>query len=208
MAPIFDAEARSSVERRLLDLDGVLHVSIEPSSDVIWVVRDPNYEHGPLELAVRNRIAAIGHDSGELEVNITLPAISGPRRRVRFVQVDRSEEHGQLAVTVHLEWNDIVYTGSARGERGPAIELKTTAHAAVQALEQLSKQQLDVRIIGVKRIHAFDSDLVVASLIRVNGATQRLVGAVVVTDNALNAAAMAVLSALNRVLGNFLDTPD
>lgn len=208
MAPKLDVDARKSVEDRLMELDGVLHVSVDPRSDAIWVVRDPSYEHGPMELAVRNRLASLGHDPAGLAVHVTLPAISGPRRRVRFVQVERADDRGLVVVTVHLEWNDVIFTGSATGERGPALELKTAAQAAVAALEQLSKQKLDLRIIGVKPIHAFDSDLMVASLLRVDGVHQRLVGAVVVNDNPLDAAALAVLSALNRTLGNFLHTSD
>jgi hypothetical protein len=60
-------------------------------------------------------------------------------------------------MTVRLEWNDIVHTGSATGERGPAVELKTTAQAALDAIEKVSGQSLSLRIIGVKQIHAFDS---------------------------------------------------
>lgn len=208
MAPHLDADARNAVEERLTELDGVLHVSVDPRSDEIWVVRDPSFEHGPVELAVRNRLASLGHDPTGLVIHLTLPAYSGPRRRVRFVQVDRVDNHGRVSVTVHLEWNDNVFTGSATGERGPALELKTTAQAALEALESLSKQKLDLRIIGVKPIHAFDSDLMVASLLRVDGVHQRLVGAVVVKENPLDAAALAVLSALNRTLGNFLHTSD
>jgi hypothetical protein len=208
MAPMLDADARHAVEDRLMELDGVLHVSMDTRSDDLWVVRDPSYEHGPVELAVRNRLAAMGQDPARLTVHITLPAFSGPRRRVRFVRVERVVEHGLVSVVVHLEWDDVVYTGTATGERGPALELKTTAQAAIEALERLSKQELSVRIIGVKSIHAFDSDLMVASLLRVNGIRQRLVGAVVVKDDPLAAAALAVLSALNRTLGNFLHTTD
>ncbi|NIP78873.1 MAG: hypothetical protein GWM90_06600, partial [Gemmatimonadetes bacterium] len=117
-------------------------------------------------------------------------------------------EHGRTAITVRLEWDGQVHEGTASGERGLAIELKTTAHAAVRALEQLTGQDLDLRIIGVKLIHAFDSDLMVASLLRGDGSRSRFVGAVVVSDEPNAAAALAVLSALNRLLGNFLHTTD
>jgi hypothetical protein len=94
------------------------------------------------------------------------------------------------------------------GRARPGVELKTTAQAAIDALEKLSAQTLGLRIIGIKQVHAFDSDLMVASMIRTNGPHQRLVGAVLVTDNPINSAALAVLSGLNRTLGNFLHTPD
>jgi hypothetical protein len=208
MAVSLDAEARAHLQDRLQELEGVLHAGLHPETGELWIVRDPAYQHGPIELAVRNRLATLGHDPGGLQVRVTLPVASGPRRRVRFESVHRSEEHGRTTVSVSLEWDDQVHTGAATGERGPAIELRTTARAAVNALEKLTGQELDMRIIGVKLIHAFDSDLMVASLVRAQGERHHLVGTVVVSDDPLEAAALAVLSALNRTLGNFLHTSD
>lgn len=209
MAASLDADARATLEAELMELDGVLYAAVDSRSDTdVWVVRDASYAQGPIELAVRNRLAALGHDPVGLDVRITVPAGAGPRRRVRFVGVEREEAAGSVSITVSLEWDDSVYAGTASGERGPAIELKTTAQAAVRAIEELSGESLDLRIIGIKPIHAFDSDLMVASLYRAVGSEQRLVGSVVVTDEPLAAAAVAVLSAMNRTLGNFLHTTD
>lgn len=196
------------LQDRVMELEGVLHASFDHRTGDLWIVRDPDYEQGPLEIAVRNRIASLGHDPAAINVRVTLPAVSEPRRRVRFEGVDRIEEHGRTSLTVRIEWDGSVHEGTASGERGPAIELKTTALAAVRALEALTGQDLGVRIIGVKRIHAFDADLMVASLLRSDGVRQRLVGAVLVSDAPLDAAALAVLSALNRTLGNYLHTSD
>ncbi|MFW5950532.1 MAG: hypothetical protein ACOCVZ_00300 [Gemmatimonadota bacterium] len=208
MAATLDADERAQLQERLLELDGVLHAGINPRSGDLWVVREQAYEHGPIELAVRNRIATLGYDTAPLTIRVTLPTDPGPRRRVRFESVDRVEEHGRVSISVSLEWDSTVHTGTATGERGPAIELKTTGEAAVRALEALTDQELGLRIIGVKPIHAFDSDLMVASVVRSGAARQPLVGAVVVTGQPLEAAALAVLSALNRTLGNFLHTTD
>jgi hypothetical protein len=208
MAATLDPDTRSALEAGIMELDGVLHAALDSRTNDLWVVRDQTYDVGPIELAVRARIASLGHDPTGLAVRLTLPAASGPRRRVRFVGVDRAEDHGRVSITVRLEWNEQVVSGSAVGERGHALELKTTAQAALQALQKLSPQDLQVRIIGIKLIHAFDSDLMVASLLRDDGGIQRLVGAVVVNEDPKDAAAMAVLSALNRTLGNFLHTAD
>ncbi len=78
----------------------------------------------------------------------------------------------------------------------------------MRALEAVVGESLGVRIIGVKRMHAFDTDLMVASLLRSAEAPKRLVGAVVFDGDAHRAVAVAVLSALNRTLGNFLRTVD
>lgn len=208
MAVALDADARSKLQEQLMEADGVLYAGFGQHSNELWVVRDPAYDKGPVELAVRNLIASLGHDSAGLDVRLTLPADSGPRRRVRFATIERVEDPSGITIRVGLEWDDKIHTGSATGEGGAAIELKTTARAAVDALEQLTEQDLDLRIIGVKPIRAFDSDLMVASLIRRGTDRQRLVGAVVVSGGPLEAAALAVLSALNRTLGNVLHTAD
>lgn len=204
-----DADARHNLEAELMRLGGVLHAAIDSRSRrTIWVVRDSGYAQAPVEIAVRNRLAALGYDPAGLDVRVTAPTSREPRRRVRFDGVDRVDETGGVVIKVALEWDGVVHTGEASGERGPAIELKTTARAAIRALESLTGQSLDVRIIGMKAIHAFDSDLLVASLYQSAGREKRLVGAVVVKGDPLDAAAVAVLSALNRTLGNFLHTAD
>lgn len=209
MVPRFDPEARERLERELMTLDGVLHAAIDVrSGSDVWVVRDPRYDSSPVDVAVRNRLAQLGHDPSGLFVRVTLPSIAGPRRRVRFEGVTREEETERVAITVALEWAGTVYTGEAEGEQGTSIELKTAARATIRALETLVGESLDLRLIGLKQIRAFDSDLMVASLYRSAGMEQRLVGAVVVSEDSLNAAALAVLSALNRSLGNYLHTRD
>jgi hypothetical protein len=207
MNPPIDADTQLSVEQNLLTIDGVLHASVDSRSGDIWVVHDPHHEPGPVELAVRNLLAASGHPAADVRVRVALPTASGPRRRVRFVDAARAEHDFGVTVTVSLEWNDVVHEGSASGERGLAVELKTSAQAALDSLEKLTGQPLGLRIIGVKQVHAFDSTIVVASIMRTTGAPQRLVGAVIVGDDPLRSAAVAVLSGLNRTLGNFLHTP-
>lgn len=208
MTATHDPDTRSALEAGVMELEGVLHAAIDSRTGELWVVRDPGYEIGPIELALRARIASLGHDPARVAIRLTLPTVSGPRRRVRFVKVERQDEQGRVTVTVHLEWNDEIVSGTASGEKGQAIELKTTAQAALEAIQKLSPQEIGVRIIGIKLIHAFDSDLIVASLLRGDDAKQRLVGAVVVNEDTNAAAAVAVLSALNRTLGNFLQNAD
>lgn len=208
MAADLNNAARSKLEKQLLKLDGVLHASLDADGGILWLVRDPAYEQAPLEIIVRNRLTALGHAPAAFDLRLSLPVASGPRRRVRFDSVERVEERGRVTIKVGLEWQDTIHTGTATGEEGSAIELKTTARAVVDALERLTGQDLDLRIIGVKPMRAFDSDLMVASLIRAGAGQQRLVGAVVVSGEPLEAAALAVLSALNRTLGNTLHAPD
>ena len=81
---------------------------------------------------------------------------------------------------------------------------RTSAAAALQALEQVLGEQLDIKLAGVKQVKAFDAELMVVALYKSKGAPTRLVGSVSVGDNPRRAAAVAVLNALNRLLGNYL----
>jgi hypothetical protein len=204
-----DAEACRSLESELMALAGVQQAHVEPSSGDVWIIREPGSEPVPLEVAVRTRLEALGYASKEISTHIAVPVAEEPRRRVRFVEATRTEDiSGRVTISVSLEWDDQVHSGTASGERGEVIELKTTGEAAVRALEAVVSESLGVRIIGVKRMHAFDTDLMVASLLRSAEAPRRLVGAVVFDGDAHRAVAVAVLSALNRTLGNFLRTGD
>lgn len=201
-------ETRAAIEDEIRHIDGIIHASFDRDSGDLWVIRDPAAQHEPIEVAVRSRIAGLGHDPATIDVRITLPTPPGPRRRVRFVDATRSQNNERVTVEVRLEWQDEVHTGSAEGEKGDTIELRTAAQAAVDAVQKVTGTDLSIRLIGVKVLHAFDSDLMVASLLLRQGGIRRLVGAVLVGDNLLSAASLAVLSALNRTLGNFLHTPD
>ena len=107
---------------------------------------------------------------------------------------------------IHSLFEGERFTGSAGGDSGTLIELRTAAQAALAAVEDLTKDGLQVRLIGVKQLRAFDTELVVASLVRTEGEMQRFVGSVLATADPERAACLAVLNALNRALGNFLRT--
>jgi hypothetical protein len=203
-----DPQTQASTERRIRELEGVLFAAIDPRLGQVWVVRDPYHQAAPIEIAVRNHLTALGDLADSLQIHVALPVGAEPRRRVRFLHATRSENELGVTVTVDIEWNDVVHTGSATGERGPAVELRIAGQAALNALEELIGQQFEARITGVKALHAFDSNLMVASILRPGTPPQRLVGAVIIRNDPIAAAAMAVLSGLNRTLGNFLHTTD
>jgi hypothetical protein len=208
MAAPFDPERRDALIQAVSALDGVRHVGLDPRAGELWVACEPDRDRGPLEVAVRNALAAFGAGADTLDIRLSTGPTEAPRRRVRFLSVERSEERLQTRIAVELEWHDSIHRGSATCEKAPAIELNTTAAAVVDALERLTDVELGLRVVGVKRFRAFDSELMVASLSRDDGARQHLVGAVVVSADPFEAAALATLSALNRTLGNFLHTTD
>jgi hypothetical protein len=129
------------------------------------------------------------------------------RERVRFEGVERIEEADmRVRVRVALEWKGDLILGEATGEKGSNIELRTAALAALDAIDSVSDRPVGVRLAGVKQVRAFDAELMVVSLYQSGPGLQKYLGVALVGDDAYRAAALAVLHALNRVLGNFLVT--
>lgn len=127
------------------------------------------------------------------------------RERLRLVGVQREPARdGQVGFEVTLEWDGVRYPGSATGDTGDAAELRTIARATLAAVARVVPEDIALRLAGIKQLRAFDAELIVASLLGPSGAARNMVGAVVAGSDPQRAAAAAVLSALNRVLGNFL----
>jgi hypothetical protein len=127
------------------------------------------------------------------------------RQRVRFVELRRDvEPDQQVSFHVLLEWAGEEYRGSATGDKGESVELRTIAAAALAAVGSIVPADLTVKLAGVKQVRAFDAELLVVSLYRPDAAPHNLVGAVVTGGDSQRAAVVSVLSALNRLLGNYL----
>jgi hypothetical protein len=80
------------------------------------------------------------------------------------------------------------------------------AEAALRALEEFAEGSLSFELIGVKHIRAFDSNLVIVSIGIRGSAGTRLVGCYLADEDMPRGAALAVLNATNRLLGNYLAT--
>ena len=86
-------------------------------------------------------------------------------------------------------------------------DLRLSADAALRALEQFSNHELHFELIGVKLVRAFDENLVIVSIaMRGDPNPTRLIGAYLAADDVNRGAAVAVLNATNRVLGNYVAT--
>jgi hypothetical protein len=189
-------EAIHDVESVVMDDSlGVIHLLCEPQAagDII----------------LRKASEAL-HGLGLDQENVTLEAVirtSGvQRQRVRFLSAERllDPDH-QVRIRVTLEWRGQLCTGELTGESGDYIELRTAAGAALRAIEKVVGEPLDVKVVGVKQIRAFDSELLVVSLHRSGSSPQRLVGAVPGSRDSREAVVIAVLNGLNRTLGNYLN---
>ncbi len=199
-----DASTLQLLRVKLEALVGVERALVDEESGSVWIICRPDAERAPLELGAKRAVMAVGMDPTSIPIEIATRGGRSDRHRVRLESVKSTmERDGRVGVKVSLEWHDAVFTGEAIGEKG-MIELRTAATAALSALEALTGEDLGLRLIGIKPIRAFDQELMVASLYRPGTPPQRLVGAVLATDDTHRSAAVAVLNAINRTLGNFL----
>lgn len=123
------------------------------------------------------------------------------RVRLVDVQVERDASSG-LAVTVELAWKGRTETASARGVGTALVEIRLGAEATLQALCQFAGEPDFVELVGVKTVHAFDSEVVLVSVRSRAAPGRNLVGAVPVEGrDTTRTAAAAVLDAVNRGMG-------
>jgi hypothetical protein len=127
--------------------------------------------------------------------------------RLRFAEfvLDRLP-NGRCRAKVGLTWKDSeAFTGESEGLCSQAGELRCAAQACVAALGQAVQGGMAFELLGVKAVRAFDATVVIVSLsTNGEGTDQRVVGSVLTEDDAARAAALAVLNATNRILGNRL----
>ena len=125
------------------------------------------------------------------------------RLRFRSFSIDRLPS-SRCKARVELAWEDEeAFVGEAEGLASPAGELRCAADACVMALHNAVKHEVSLELLGVKAVKAFDNNVVIVSLAyQDKGAGQRLVGCFLADVDAARGAALAVLNATNRVLGN------
>ena len=198
-----DAGTAQVLRAKLEALAGVERAVVDESSFAVMIQCEPDASPSALRASIDAAIAASGIDPDAMTVNLLTDLAA--RRRVKFAGVERVvERDGHVRIRVALEWNGDVRHGEALGENGELIELRTCAAAALNALEHVLDEPLGIKLVGVKQVKAFDAELMVVAMYRSNGTPQRLVGSVSAAGDPRRAAAVAVLNALNRVLGNYL----
>ncbi len=100
-----------------------------------------------------------------------------------------------------------LFEGQSDGVMSQTGELRCCAVAAVQALERVVDTKLSFELLGVKAVRAFDATVVIVSLsARTPDEATRLVGSCLTESDPPRGAALAVLNATNRLLGNYLAT--
>ena len=113
---------------------------------------------------------------------------------------------GKGTAQVVLEFGGKQWTGRADGQSSPIGDLRIGAEAAMHAVEGFADGSLGLELMGVKLIRAFDANVVIVSATQRSARDVKLVGCYLADEDAMRGAALAVLNATNRVLGNFLTT--
>lgn len=134
---------------------------------------------------------------------MTAPFPAQDRLRFSEFNLDRLA-NGRCRARVVLTWgeNDR-YTGECEGLASQAGELRCAAQATVDALAKAVKGAMAFELLGVKAVRAFDATVVIVSLtVQGEGRGQRLVGSYLTDTDFARGAALAVLHATNRILGN------
>ena len=200
--PVTKPQDPESVRERLGAIEGVEHIFLDAATGEACLVLRADVDASDVQAEAQD----ITGDA--FVVSTAYRPERRDRQRVRFMELKRTTQPDQqIAYTVRLEWAGTEYTGTAAGEKGDAVELRTISSAALTAIAALVPHDVKVRLAGVKMMRAFDAEMVVVSLYRPDDEPHNLVGAVVAGDDPRRAAATAVLAALNRLLGNYLALP-
>jgi hypothetical protein len=109
-----------------------------------------------------------------------------------------------------LEWvPGQLFVGVAEGIASATGSLRCAAEAAVKAIEQSVSVPMTIELLGVKALRAFDSTVIIVSLsTHRDNESRRIVGSFLTEDGRERGAALAVLNATNRLLGNLFVRTD
>ena len=128
--------------------------------------------------------------------------------RLKFSDFDFDNlPDGRCRARVGLQLGEnTAYEGNSEGLSSPTGELRCAAQAAVKALEQAVAGKVELELLGVKSVRAFDSTVVIVSLACHDKESHRMVGSCLSEGHHARGAALAVLNATNRLLGNLVFT--
>lgn len=128
------------------------------------------------------------------------------RERLRFAHFSFTRTpSGQCNCEVSLEWDGEMFLGRALGQSSPLGDFRVAAEAALHALTTFAKGAIQFELLGIKQMRAFDENLIIVSIsMREGTKLTRLVGCYLADADNRRGAALAVLNATNRVLGNYI----
>jgi hypothetical protein len=129
------------------------------------------------------------------------------RERLRFTNFNFTRTPAGLCTAeVELEWMDGVrVVGKATGQSSPVSDLRVAAEATLNAIELFSEGALDLDLLGVKALRAFDANIIIVSVeVKRGDGPTRLLGSHLAEKDPVHSSVVAVLNATNRILGNYI----
>src|SRR3990172_1877809 len=97
---------------------------------------------------------------------MTAPTGAAQRNRLKFKEFTLERvPSGRCRARVVLQWLEMdEFIGEAEGVTSPAGELRCAAQACVKALMTAVRGEVQLELLGVKAIRAFDANVVIVSL--------------------------------------------
>jgi hypothetical protein len=130
------------------------------------------------------------------------------RRRLKLVDIvhDRFPD-GRCSVQVVMEWHGRTLEGLEEGTQTTQGILRAGALATLTAANMAADDGIDLELVGVKAIKAFDAEVIIAAVRGVSPESRyRLIGSCAASTDTEPArgAVLAVLDALNRILEKYV----
>jgi len=206
MPAALDTAALDRVRADLEEIEGVRRAVIDGPPYTVWIIADA--PHAPAEMLVHSVLSRHGLTPADATVQVCHAPGPEPRRRVRFVSAKmEGMRTGRVTARVSLEWAGETHVGEVEGESGYALEMRSAALATIAALDEVIGRRVQFQLVGIKPFRAFDADVVVA-LMKSDVDGKSLIGAALTSEDPYRAAAVAVLNATNRILGNYLSNDE
>lgn len=198
--------APEHLSAELESVPGVRRAFVDAAANRVYLICDAPDPASAIERAADAVLERAGIASGTVDFQLSYSA-AAIDRRVRFVELrfERPRAGVGIATTV-LEWAGERFEGKAEGESGAGGELRSCAQATVRALEAVLAGRLGLEVLGIKSTRIFDQDLISVILRSQQAPDRRLVGVSFVLQDTHRSAALAVLNATNRLIGNYLGT--
>ncbi len=202
-----DAGELARLRQELEALEGVTRAFLESDPAAVFLIGSAG-KRTPIEAPARAVLARHGLPATDIRLEVSYPFDAQPQRRVRFerARIDQLRVGSSRAV-VTLGWGGEVWEGVAEGGEGDAVEMRLAAVATLRALERVVDGALTFKLVGVKGSRAFDAELVIVLVRSPEVDARSFVGVALVPGDPVRSAALAVLNATNRVLGNILHVP-
>lgn len=192
------------LRQRLPTISGVRAVDLSGYPDRIAITCDLEGVRGLTAEAVRRIVSE--ETGAEPEVEVDFSAAGSRAKRARFESIAVSQpQAGVIRAIATLEWQRQKVTGESEGEPSLAGELRACAIATMRAVEKVAEDKVSFTLIGAKEVHVFDHDLVAVLIQSPELPDHRMIGTSIISEDRRRSAALAVLSATNRAIGNFIE---